>query len=46
MTEFIPQTLPLNIDLETKQILKKSILANRALAKLKKGFILMGKLGF
>jgi len=34
MTEFIPQILPLNIDLETKQILKKSILANRALAKL------------
>ena len=34
MNEFIPQTLPLKIDIETKQILKKSILANRALAKL------------
>jgi len=34
MNEFIPNTLPLTIDIETKQILKKSILANRALAKL------------
>jgi len=34
MTEFIPNNLPLNIDIETKTILKKSISANRALAKL------------
>ncbi len=34
MKEFIPEKLPLQIDIETKQILKKSISANRALAKL------------
>jgi Fic family protein len=34
MTEFIPHKLPLKIDIETKAILKKSISANRALAKL------------
>ena len=34
MNEFIPKKLPLDIDIETKQILKKSISANRALAKL------------
>ncbi|SFV75029.1 MloA protein, putative [hydrothermal vent metagenome] len=34
MNEFIPKKLPLQIDIETKQILKKSISANRALAKL------------
>ena len=34
MNEFIPKKLPLNIDIETKRILKKSISANRALAKL------------
>jgi len=34
MSEFIPSNLPLSIDIETKQILKKSILSNRALAKL------------
>jgi len=34
MNEFIPQKLPLNTDIETKAILKKSISANRALAKL------------
>jgi len=34
VTEFIPKKLPLQTDIETKQILKKSILANRALAKL------------
>ena len=32
--EFIPNNLPLGIDIETKAILKKSILANKALAKL------------
>jgi len=32
--EYIPQNLPLNQDIETKTILKKSISANRALAKL------------
>ena len=32
--EFIPNKLPLDIDIETKAILKKSILANKALAKL------------
>ena len=32
--EFIPNNLPLDIDIETKAILKKSILANKALAKL------------
>ena len=32
--EFIPNNLPLEIDIETKAILKKSILANKALAKL------------
>jgi len=34
MNEFIPKKLPLNIDIQTKSILKKSISANRALAKL------------
>lgn len=34
MTEFIPINLPLEIDIETKAILKKSITANKALAKL------------
>ena len=34
MNEFIPKKLPLDIDIETKQILKKLISANRALAKL------------
>ena len=34
MSEFIPNNLPLDIDIETKAILKKSILANKALAKL------------
>ncbi len=34
MNEFIPNNLPLSIDIETKPILKKSITANRALAKL------------
>ena len=34
MNEFIPNNLPLETDIETKQILKKSISANRALAKL------------
>ena len=34
MSEYIPNNLPLEIDIETKAILKKSILANRALAKL------------
>lgn len=34
MTPFIPENLPLSIDCETKAILKKSIAANRALAKL------------
>ena len=34
MSEFIPNNLPLKIDIETKTILKKSISANRALAKL------------
>ncbi len=34
MNEFIPNNLPLDIDIETKAILKKSILANKALAKL------------
>ncbi|WP_323593576.1 Fic family protein [Aliarcobacter butzleri] len=34
MSEFIPNNLPLDIDIETKSILKKSILANKALAKL------------
>ena len=34
MEPFIPIKLPLTIELETKAILKKSILANRALAKL------------
>ncbi len=34
MNEFIPNNLPLKIDIETKIILKKSISANRALAKL------------
>lgn len=34
MSEFIPNDLPLDIDIETKAILKKSILANKALAKL------------
>ena len=32
--EFIPNNLPLDIDIETKAILKKSILANKALVKL------------
>ncbi len=32
--EYISQNLPLNQDIEKKTILKKSILANRALAKL------------
>lgn len=32
--EFLPNNLPLDIDIETKAILKKSILANKALAKL------------
>ena len=34
MKEFIPNNLPLQIDIETKAILKKSITANSALAKL------------
>ena len=34
MSEFIPNNLPLDIDIETKAILKKSILANKALVKL------------
>jgi Fic family protein len=34
VNEFIPDNLPLKIDIETKLILKKSILSNRALAKL------------
>lgn len=34
MKECIPNSLPLNIDIETKTILKKSISANKALAKL------------
>lgn len=34
MNEFIPNNLPLEIDIETKAILKKSIIANKALAKL------------
>jgi len=34
MNEFIPTSLPLKKDIETKEILKKSILANTALAKL------------
>lgn len=34
MNEFIPQKLPLSVDVETKEILKKSISANRALAEL------------
>ena len=35
MNEFIPNKLPLQQDIETKEILKKSILANSALAELK-----------
>ena len=35
MKEFIPNKLPLQKDIETKEILKKSILANSALAELK-----------
>jgi len=34
MKEFIPKELPLSIDIETKEILKKSIEANKSLAKL------------
>ena len=34
MSEFIPNNLPLEIDIETKAILKKSITANKALANL------------
>ena len=34
MNEFIPQKLPLHVDIETKEILKKSIRANKALAQL------------
>ena len=34
MIPFIPENLPLSIDCETKAILKKSISANRALARL------------
>jgi len=34
MKEFIPNNLPISKDIETKKILKKSILANSALAKL------------
>ena len=34
MNEYIPSTLPLSHDVETKAILKKSISANRALAEL------------
>ena len=34
MKEFIPSHLPLDKDIETKEILKKSISSNRALAKL------------
>ena len=34
MKEFIPNNLPLKKDIETKEILKKSISSNRALAKL------------
>jgi Fic family protein len=34
MQEFIPPKLPLDIEFETKNVLKKSITANRALAKL------------
>ncbi len=33
--EYIPSLLPLSIELETKEILKKVISANRALAELK-----------
>lgn len=35
MQQFIPNKLPLSKDIETKQILKKAILANSALAELK-----------
>jgi len=34
VNEFIPQKLPLKVELETKEILKKVISANRALATL------------
>jgi len=34
MTEFIPKILPLNQTIETTKVLKKTISANRALAKL------------
>ncbi len=34
MNEFIPKELPLEIDFETVPILKKTISANKALAKL------------
>lgn len=34
MREFIPSNLPITKDIETKEILKKSILANKALAEL------------
>ena len=35
MKEFIPEKLPLKQDIETKEVLKKTILANMALAQLK-----------
>ncbi len=35
MQEFIPNKLPYSQDIETKNILKQSILANKALAELK-----------
>ncbi len=35
MKEFIPKKLPLKQDIETKEVLKKTILANMALAQLK-----------
>jgi hypothetical protein len=34
MKEYIPNTLPLKKDIETKEVLKKSISSNKALAKL------------
>ena len=34
MTQFTPKNLPLQADIETKKVLKKSISANRALARL------------
>lgn len=34
MKEFVPKTLPLSVNIETTKVLKKTISANRALAKL------------